>query len=138
MDKEGKGRTARSILWRWCRVLFDRCCTASLSQGPTGRLHIHSNKRRHGLEGDKAKVDLPGFGSVRRDDRESTTLRSESAGLQFVFRMSRQIAPDLLFLATSTGLDGNGQGESFGREVERTLRCYSDFLGLGSKEGEGG
>lgn len=42
--------------------------------------------------------DVLGLGSVRREHTESSTFEMVRAGLQLSFKMSRQMAPELLIL----------------------------------------
>jgi hypothetical protein len=96
------GRTAS------CFALFDLYSLAIVGTVPrqmgTGDSHIkdHINipsgssnmqDKKHETQKLSYNRDSLGFGSVSREDRESITLKSDSAGLHMLFRMSRQIWP---------------------------------------------
>lgn len=69
-------------------LLYDRF--RSVEPYLTGRLRKEQDGDRSGKE---IKADARGLGSVRSDERESMTLKSDSAGDQFCLRMSIHMFP---------------------------------------------
>ena len=64
--------------------------------GPLFQKHVRMG------EGMMRRHNTLGFGSVSREDRESRTLRSESAGDQFVLRM---FSPPILYVEAELELE---------------------------------